>query len=53
MQGAWLKARPVPASYTAVTYWGVHTFTLVNAEGDKQIIKWKLVPAERRRAHRG
>ncbi len=48
VQGAWLKARPVPASYAAVTYWGVHTFTLVNAKGDKQIIKWKLVPFGRR-----
>jgi catalase len=45
IQGAWLKARPVPASYAAVTYWGVHTFTLVNAKGEKQIIKWKLVPS--------
>lgn len=44
VQGAWLKARPVPASYAAVSYWGVHTFTLVNAKGEKQIIKWKLVP---------
>ena len=45
VQGAWLKARPVPASYAAVTYHGVHTFTLENAKGDKQIIKWKLVPS--------
>lgn len=45
VQGQWLNARPVPASYAAVTYWGVHTFTLVNAKGDKQIIKWKLVPS--------
>lgn len=44
-QSAWLNARPVPASYAATTYWGVHTFTLTNAKGETQIIKWKLVPA--------
>lgn len=43
-QGTWLKARPVPASYAAVSYHGVHTFTLTNADGKAQIIKWKLVP---------
>lgn len=43
-QKAWLEARPVPASYGTVAYHGVHTFTLVNAAGEKQIIKWKLVP---------
>lgn len=43
-QGAWLNARPVPASYATVTYYGVHTFTLVNAAGAKQIVKWEMVP---------
>jgi catalase len=43
-QGKWLKARPVPASYATASYFGVHTFTLTNAEGKSQIIKWKLVP---------
>lgn len=43
-QKAWLEARPVPASYATVSYHGVHTFTLTNAEGKEQIIKWKLVP---------
>ncbi len=44
-QGAWLAARPVPASYATVNYWGVHTFTLTNAKGEKQIIKWKAIPS--------
>lgn len=44
-QGAWLKARPLPASYATVSYWGVHTFTLTNAKGESQIIKWRMVPA--------
>jgi catalase len=43
-QGAWLKARPVPASYATVSYFGVHTFTLTNADGKSQIIKWKFTP---------
>jgi catalase len=43
-QGAWLKARPVPASYVSADYYGVHAFTLTNGKGDKQVIKWKVVP---------
>lgn len=43
-QKTWLTARPVPASYATASYFGVHTFTLTNAAGQSQIIKWKLVP---------
>ena len=43
-QGAWLKARPVPASCATVSYFGVHTFTLTNAAGKRQIVKWRFVP---------
>lgn len=43
-QKAWLTARQVPASYATASYFGVHTFTLTNAAGEKQIIKWKLIP---------
>ncbi|HEX2843345.1 catalase family peroxidase [Hyphomicrobium sp.] len=43
-QKAWLTARSVPASYATTPYFGIHTFTLTNAAGEKQIIKWKLVP---------
>lgn len=43
-QGAWLASHAVPASYASTPYFGVHTFTLTNAEGKQQIIKWKLVP---------
>lgn len=43
--GAWLAARPVPASYATVSYYGVHTFTLTNAKGEQRIIKWKVVPS--------
>ena len=43
-QAQWLNARPVPASYGTVNYWGVHTFTFTNADGKKQIIKYKALP---------
>ena len=43
-QGAWLKARPVPASYASVTYYGVHAFTLTNAGGEKKSVKLKAIP---------
>jgi catalase len=43
-QAAWLKSLPVPASYAGVNYFGVHAFTLTNAEGDKALIKYKAVP---------
>ncbi len=45
-QGKWLNAHPVPASYATASYFGVHTFTLTNADGKTQIIKWKLVPKD-------
>lgn len=44
-QGKWLMAKPVPASYAGVAYWGIHAFTLTNAQGASRIAKLKLVPA--------
>jgi len=43
-QGAWLTSRPVPASYVGVNYWGIHAYTLTNAAGQAQVVKFKLVP---------
>lgn len=43
-QGAWLQARPVPASYASVTYYGVHVFTFTNADGEKKSVKLKVIP---------
>lgn len=43
-QAAWLNARPVPASFAGVNYWGVHAFTLTNAKGEATIAKFKAVP---------
>lgn len=43
-QGAWLKARPTPASYATADYFGVHTFYLTNAKGERRAVKWKAEP---------
>jgi catalase len=43
-QKAWLTARPTPASYATADYFGVHTFYLTNAKGERQGIKWKAEP---------
>ena len=43
-QANFLNARPVPASYTSVNYWGVHAFTFTNAKGEKHVVKYKAVP---------
>jgi catalase len=44
-QAAWLNARPVPASFAGVDYWGVHAFTLTNARGEATVAKLKFVAA--------
>jgi catalase len=44
-QAAWLNARPVPASFAGVDYWGVQAYTLTNATGGATIAKLKAVPA--------
>ena len=44
-QGQWLNARPLGASYAGSNYWGVHAFTLTNADGKETIVKYKAVPA--------
>ena len=43
-QGAYLAAKPVPASYVGVNYWGIHAYSATNAAGTTQTFKFKLVP---------
>lgn len=43
-QGAWLNSRPVPTSYADVSYWGVHSFTFTNADGETVLVKYKAIP---------
>jgi catalase len=42
-QAAWLNARPVPASFAGVDYWGVQAYTLTNGKGEATITKLKAV----------
>jgi catalase len=44
LQGRHFASQPVPASFGAVNYWGVHAFAFVNARGDKQFGKWIFEP---------
>lgn len=43
-QGRYFASQPVPASYGALNYWGVHAFAFVNAKGEKQFGKWIFEP---------
>ena len=44
LQGKHYASQPVPASFGAVNYWGVHAFGFVNAKGAKQFGKWIFEP---------
>jgi catalase len=43
-QGAFINARPVPASYATVNMWAIHAFTVTNAGGGSATVKFKTVP---------
>lgn len=43
-QGRFLAGRPVPASWVGVSYWAIHPYTLTNAKGATQIVKFRLSP---------
>lgn len=44
LQGKYFASQPVPASFAAQNYWGVHAFAFVNAQGAKQFGKWLFEP---------
>lgn len=44
LQSRHFASQPVPASFAAVNYWGVHAFAFVNAQGNKQFGKWIFEP---------
>jgi catalase len=44
LQAKWLASKPIPGSWLGVNYYGIHAYTLTNASGAKQIIKFKMVP---------
>lgn len=45
-QANYVAARPLPASFVGVTYWGVHAFPATNAKGETRFIKFKIVPVD-------
>ena len=44
LQGKYFASQPVPASFGAVNYWGVHAYGFVNTKGEKQFGKWVFEP---------
>ena len=44
LQGKHFASQPVPASFAAVNYWGVHAFGFINSSGKKQWGKWVFEP---------
>jgi catalase len=43
-QGKYLAGRPVPGSWVGVSYWGIHPYTLVSADGGRRVVKFQMVP---------
>jgi catalase len=43
-QGRYLAGRPLPGSWVGVAYHGVHAYTLTNAAGANQVVKFRMVP---------
>ena len=43
-RGAGSRRAQTPASYATADYFGVHTFYLTNAKGERQAVKWKAEP---------
>lgn len=44
-QADWIATHGVPASYAAVSYWGVHAFKFTDARGQSQYARWVFEPA--------
>ena len=44
LQGRHFASQPVPASFGAVNYWGVHAFGFVDGSGTRQYGKWVFEP---------
>jgi catalase len=44
LQGKYLASKPTPGSWVGLSYWGIHGYTLTNAAGAKQLVKFRMVP---------
>lgn len=45
-QGRYFASQPVPASFAAINYWGIHGFGFTNAKGEKTWGKWVFEPVD-------
>jgi catalase len=43
-QGQYLAGRPIAGSWAGMTFHGIHGYTLTNAAGSGQLIKFRMVP---------
>ena len=46
LQAKYMSERPLPASYTDASYFGVHTFFFTNAEGTRKAARWLIKPVD-------
>ncbi len=44
LQGRHLASKPIPASWVGTSYWGIHNYTLTNAGGARQLVKFRMSP---------
>ncbi len=43
-QGRYLASQPIPASWVGTTFHAVHAYSLVNAAGASQLVKFRMAP---------
>ena len=46
LQARFLANKPIPGSWVGVNYWGVHAYTLTNAAGARQVMKFRMDPLD-------
>jgi len=45
-QARFLAGRPIPGSWVGVNYWALHAYTLTNAGGAAQVVKFRMDPLD-------
>jgi catalase len=45
-QGGYMAANNPPAAYTSASYWGIHTFMLVDRADKQTPVRWRFVPQD-------
>lgn len=46
LQAQFLASNNPPASYATSSYWGIHTFFLIDHQGRRQPVRWQFVPED-------